>query len=270
MSGSVPPVALVPTRSHRIAAVLLADRHSVPLSIALHLAPGVLVVAVYLLVTERLVLAAGYPAFLGWAVALSVVLLPAEFGLLLWLGRHRTGRLSFRGVVGYLDRSTSRGALAAIVAVLIVQMIVVSFALATLDDLLFRSLFSWVPFEGAGGNATTYLDGFSRSVITVTLAVSLPLTGVALPLIEELYFRGFLLPRMRSLGRGAPIANTVLFSIYHLWSPWAVVSRIVFMFPAIWLVWRKRDIRFSIGMHVGTTLLLGTAGVVVASLGLLS
>ncbi|WP_433789096.1 lysostaphin resistance A-like protein [Actinoplanes sp. CA-252034] len=147
-------------------------------------------------------------------------------------------------------------------------MTVVSLALTPLDDLMFDTFFTWVPFEGAGGSATTYLDGYAHSLLVTTMLICLPLTGFALPLIEELYFRGFLLPRIAHLRAGAPVLNTVLFSIYHFWAPWTVVSKVIFMFPAVWLVWRKRDLRLSIGMHAGTTLLMATAGTVALALNL--
>jgi len=100
------------------------------------------------------------------------------------------------------------------------------------------------------------------------MLICLPLTGFTLPLIEELYFRGFLLPRIAHLRWRAPVLNTVLFSVYHFWAPWTVLSKIVFMFPAVWLVWRKRDIRLSIGMHPGTALLMATIGTIALILGL--
>lgn len=140
-----------------------------------------------------------------------------------------------------------------IVAALIVQMVVLAFALTPVDNFFYDRLFWWVPFEGAGGSATTYLEGFPRSVVIITLAACLPLTGVSLPIIEELYFRGFLLPRLSQLGRWAPVVNTVLFSLYHLWSPWTVLTRVIFMFAGFWLVRQKKDLRLSIGMHAGTT-----------------
>src|SRR5688572_22033868 len=90
-------------RPNRFVELLLADRHSLPLSIALHLVPGVLIVAAYLLLAEPFVKAIGYPIFLAWAIALAVVLLPVQLGLL-WLGRKRNGRYSMRGVVDYLDK----------------------------------------------------------------------------------------------------------------------------------------------------------------------
>ena len=103
-----PDTAKSATRPNRLVEVLLADRHSLPLSIALHLVPGVLIVAAYLLLGEPLVKAINYPIFLAWAIALVVVLAPLLFGLL-WLGRRRNGRLSLRGVVNYLDKPIPRG-----------------------------------------------------------------------------------------------------------------------------------------------------------------
>jgi hypothetical protein len=257
------------TRPNRIAERLLGDRHSLPLSIALHLVPGVLIVAVYLLFAEPLVKAIGYPSFLGWAIAMLVALAPVQLGLLLWLGRRRNGRVSLRGVVHYLDKPVPRGKLVAIVAGLIVWFVVVANALTVLDNVVYEWLFTWVPFEGAGASATTYLDGYPRSVMIITLAACIPLTGLSFPIIEELYFRGFLMSRLSHLGRWAPVLSTVLFSLYHFWSPWVFLSRIIFFFPGPWFVWRKQDLRLSIGMHAGTTFLLQMLGTLALLLGLM-
>lgn len=257
------------TRSNRIVGRLLADRHSLPLSIALHLVPGVLIVAVYLVVAEPFVQAIGYPAFLGWAIAMLLALAPVQLGLLLWLGHRRNGRLSLRGVVSYLGRPIPRGKLVAMVAGLIVWFVVVSLALTVLDTAIYEQFFTWVPFQDAGASMTTYLDGYPRSMMIITLAACIPLTGLSFPIIEELYFRGFLLPRLPQLGRWAPVVNAVLFSLYHLWSPWVFLSRIIFFLPAPWFVWKKKDLRLSIGMHAGTTLLMQTLGTIALLLNLM-
>ncbi|MFI5913558.1 lysostaphin resistance A-like protein [Dactylosporangium sp. NPDC051541] len=250
----------------RIARLLLADRHSLPLTTALHLVPGALIVAAYEVIAAPFVKAIHYPIFFAWAIALVVVLTPVMGGLL-WLGKQRNGRFSLRGVVAYTGRPISRGKITALIAGLIVWMTVVSLALTPLDSFVFEHFFTWIPFEGAGGSATTYLDGYSHTSVVVTMLISLPLTGFSLPLIEELYFRGFLLPRIAHLRWKAPVLNTVLFSVYHFWAPWTVLSKLVFLFPAVWLVYRKRDIRISIGMHPGTTLLMATLGTVAIILG---
>jgi len=260
------PAAPHSARQNRFVELLLAERHSLPLSIALHLVPGALIVAAYMLLAEPFVKAIGYPIFLAWAIALVIVLAPVLFGLL-WLGRKRNGRYSLRGVVHYLDKPISRGKITAIIAGLIVWMTVVSLALLPLDNLVFDTFFTWISYEGAGGSGTAYLDGYAHSLVVVTMVICLPLTGFTLPLIEELYFRGFLLPRISHLRWGAPVLNTVLFAVYHFWTPWSVLSKIIFMFPAVWLVWRKRDIRISIGMHPGTALLMATLGTLALLLG---
>lgn len=44
---------------------------------------------------------------------------------------------------------------------------------------------------------------------------------------EELFFRGLLLPRMGSFGRGDWLANGVLFACYHLHEPWVIPQTIL-------------------------------------------
>lgn len=254
------------TRTSRIVDRLLADRHSVPLSIALHLVPGALIVAVYAFIGAPLTRAIGYPPFLAWAIALSVVLFPILLGLL-WLGRRRTGRYSLRGVLHYMDKPFSRGRIALIGIGLMIYMTVVSFSLVPLDNVVYDAAFTWIRYEGAGGSATTYLDGYSQQSLMTTLLICLPFTGFTLPLIEEYYFRGFLLPRLPQLGGWAPLFNTVLFSVYHFWAPWTVLSKIVFLLPGVWFVWRKHDIRASIWMHPGSALLATTGGVIALAMG---
>ncbi|GAA0607764.1 CPBP family intramembrane metalloprotease [Kribbella sandramycini] len=247
---------------------LLADRHSLPLSVALHLVPGVLIVAAYLLAGEPLALALGAPVFLGWAIALCLILYPL-LAALYWLGHRRNGRLTLRGVLHYTDKPLPKAKLAALAIPLFLWMMIVSLALIPLDNFVFEQFFTWLPYAEAGGSATTYLDGHSRTAILTTLAICLPLTGISLPLIEELYFRGFLLPRLAHLGATAPILNTVLFALYHFWAPWTFFSKLVFFLPGPWLVWKKHDIRLSIAMHVGSTLISTTAGLIALALNLL-
>jgi hypothetical protein len=67
--------------SPRIAAAG-TEQHSIPLSIALHLLPGVLVVAFYILVGVPVAGTLGYPSMWGLLLAVVFVLVPFELG---WL-----------------------------------------------------------------------------------------------------------------------------------------------------------------------------------------
>ncbi|MBF6341679.1 CPBP family intramembrane metalloprotease [Nocardia abscessus] len=249
----------------------LLGRHSLPLSVVLHLVPGALIVVVYLLIGEPVVEDIGYPAFAGWAIALCLVLIPVLWGLL-WLGRKHNGCFSLRGVLQYTDKPVPRGKLVAMVIALIVWMMVLGFALAPVNNFSFENFFTWLPYADTGGSGNnTYLDldEYPHSIVLTTMVVCLPLTGISLPLIEELYFRGFLLPRIDHLGGWAPVVSTVLFALYHFWSPWVFVSRVIFTFPGYWFAWRNKDIRLSIGMHVGVTSIVATIGTIAVALELI-
>jgi membrane protease YdiL (CAAX protease family) len=78
-----------------------------------------------------------------------------------------------------------------------------------------------------------------RSLLHLTIALSFIFNGLLGPLTEELYFRGFLLPRMNRLGKAAPLVNAVLFSLYHLFSPWESGTRVLAMLPYVYMVWYK-------------------------------
>ena len=75
------------------------------------------------------------------------------------------------------------------------------------------------------------------------------LNGFIVPFIEEIYFRGYLLPRMDRFGKASPIINVLIFSIYHFFSPFELITRIVALTPYTYSVWKNRDIKIGILVH---------------------
>jgi membrane protease YdiL (CAAX protease family) len=136
-------------------------------------------------------------------------------------------------------------------------------SVAVLDTAIADALFSWYPesvreFASMDGDTT-----YATWALVVFFAVAFPVNGVIGPVVEELYFRGHLLPRIDRFGRGAPVLNAVLFSLYHFWTPWQNVGRILGLLPWIYTVWRKRSLRLSIAAHISVNcifLLLVLAG----------
>lgn len=228
---------------------LLENQHSLLLSVVLHLIPGAAILAAYLMIGVPLVRMLDYPPYLALVIAMCLALVPAELGFLLYLGWKKNGKLSLRGVVHYLEKPLKRPALIGYIIVLMIGLFTASILLTPLDSFVYKYLFSWIPFTSAVGGASGYLTGYARSTVIVTLVASLVLTGVILPAVEEIYFRGYLLPRISHLGRWAPILNQTLFSLYHLWTPWQFVSRIGFFLPTVWVTWLKKDLRISLWVH---------------------
>jgi membrane protease YdiL (CAAX protease family) len=91
---------------------------------------------------------------------------------------------------------------------------------------------------------------YSAAALLITWVVGLLVNGMAGPVVEELYFRGYLLPRIERLGAWAPVFNMVLFSLYHFFTPWANVGRIVALLPMVTATWWKRNIYLGVAVHV--------------------
>jgi uncharacterized protein len=83
----------------------------------------------------------------------------------------------------------------------------------------------------------------------VNFLVTLVLNGIAGPVVEELYFRGYLLPRIPVARLWAPLINVVLFSLYHFFSPWQNITRIVALMLLVYAVSWKRNLYLSILVH---------------------
>jgi CAAX protease family protein len=138
-------------------------------------------------------------------------------------------------------------------------------ALAPAAELLRKFLFGWWPdwlrLDGLAGDLATT----DRTVLWTIVVLSIVL-NVVVPWVEELYFRGYLLPRMGRGGRWAPVLSAALFSLYHVWLPWEFFSRFAALLPAIYMVWWKRDLRVSIWVHVLLNS-VGSVGLLVLALG---
>jgi hypothetical protein len=69
------------------------------------------------------------------------------------------------------------------------------------------------------------------------------------PIIEELYFRGFLLARMKWMGKYSVLFNVILFSVYHFYSPWTIITKIAMMLPLCYFVYKKDSLKLGILVH---------------------
>ena len=231
-------------------------------SIILHLLPGVLIAALALLVAPA-VTRLGYPPLMALYLAILGVLIPLEYGYLLYQGWRQAGTLTFAGVVLY-RAPMPRWQLALWTVLLIGWGVACFLLLAPVDAYLAETLFPWMPAWTLPVDPAGQAAGYARGALLTTYAVGLVLNGVAGPLVEELYFRGYLLPRLSRFGTlGSTAINVLLFSLYHLASPWQNVTRIVALLPVVYLVVRKRNIYLGIFVHCG----LNTLGVLAALIG---
>jgi membrane protease YdiL (CAAX protease family) len=221
------------------------EQHSLPRSLVLHLLPGAALFCFVLVAAT-----AGIPAILALLVGIALVVVPIELGYLLYRGKRQAGRWSVWEVVDYREPISARRIVVWAVPLVAWFIAMLFLSVAVLDQRIADGLFSWYPepvreFASFEGDAT-----YATWVVAVVFAAAFVINGIVGPVVEELYFRGHLLPRIDRFGRGAPVLNAVLFSLYHLWTPWQNIGRILGLLPWIYTVWRKRSLALSMAIHI--------------------
>lgn len=221
------------------------EQHSISRSVVLHLLPGVLISAFYFLVAP-LVVELAFPSLFALLLAIPVVLIPFELGYLLYEGTRKDGTLSLKGAVLYRERLPVWQYIVLVLPSLFWAIFLFLVFSPPVDSFLIETFFSWVP-----DFATQHPDMSqpSQPALMTMLIMGFVFNGIAGPVVEELYFRGYLLPRISRLGACAPLVNVVLFSLYHFFTPWQNLTRILALLPLVYAVWWKRNIYLSVITH---------------------
>lgn len=217
--------------------------HSLPKSVFLHLLPGFLAGVLYFIlapVVERF----GYPSVMALTIAGIVVLLPLELGILLHQKRS-TGQKWCNEIIPYCRTMPVKQYLIWIPVIVVLTGIL--FTLLHFVNDAIKPLFRWLPLSkldmGMGRE-------FATPKLIVTYILFFLFIVLIIPATEELYFRGYLLPRMPVILKkwGSP-AHSLLFALYHAWTPWMFIGRAVGLLPLVYAVKWKRNIFLGIWVH---------------------
>lgn len=234
------------------------SEHSTVALIVLHLLPGALAALVYIL-TAPIVTSWGYPTITALYVPMALTVIVFELVYLFYRGSKKNGRFSLRGVVKYREPVPWWQYIVFPLLILLIG-IIGSAVLALLDNALLQTVFSGLPDWYLLKNVPQLGTQYPRGVLLTVFGFALVLNVFVGPIVEELYFRGYLLPHLERFGRFAPLINGVLFSFYHFWTPWQFFSRLALVLPLTYIVWWKRNIYIGMIAHctanlIGTTIL---------------
>lgn len=214
--------------------------------ILLHLLPGLVALLVFIL-TAPYMIQSGLPAvfalFLGLLVSFILMI-----GFLLYQGKKETGKLSLSGIILNREKVKKRQYFIYI-PILIFWTLIIGGIFTPLNNAIIEKFFSWLPEWFWWTKQFLDLESLSTSILIALFFIVFIGNAIMGPVVEEVYFRGYLLPRMERYGRWAPLLNTFLFSIYHFFSPEQIITRIFVLTPVIYTVWWKKNIYFSIFTH---------------------
>jgi uncharacterized protein len=224
-------------------------QHPLWLSVLLHLLPGAALTA-FVVAAAPVVTGWGFPPVFALFAGIGLVIVPLELGWLALHARRTTGRWSPLAAVDYRVRLPWRRVARLSAVLLVAFMVPLVVSMLLLDEWLAANLFAWMPEAILQFSSTEEAGPMAGWATAVMVVVAFAGNGILGPITEELYFRGHLLPRLSRYGRGAPVLNTVLFSLYHLWTPWQNPARILGFLPLTWTAWRLRSVQVAAAAHM--------------------
>ena len=137
------------------------EQHSLGLSIALHLLPGVLILLFYV-VTAPLAVRLGFPPGTALFVSIAAILIPFELGYLFYQGRKRNGTFSLKGIVLFREPMPWWHYIALGLPLFMWLGVVFVIFAPPLDKIVVERLFTWVPdwffLFGRDGQLAQYLQ----------------------------------------------------------------------------------------------------------------
>jgi membrane protease YdiL (CAAX protease family) len=225
-----------------------------------HLLPGLLLVGLFALLAPW-AYRAGIPTF-GVILALETLFLaPFVYLKLRRVALAETGSGNPLAALGFADPPRWRH-YAWLVPLGLVAAIGCFEVLRPVDDALRAAIDPWLP----DWHYSKDMARHPAQVLIPFMAFAIFADGIVGPVAEELYFRGYLLPRMQHLRAWAPVLSGLLFAIYHFWQPMNYPSLFAASLVFAGLGWWRRDYRVPLLVHCT----MNTLGHVLGLVGLLS
>lgn len=191
------------------------------------------------------------PHILLFCILGTIILVPMELGMIISASKKEYGTCSLKSALEGQEKLALwkivliafvflgvAGLLSAFVAPLENQFL--SKIRATVLNNLPKG-FDWTNYE--------YIKSFSKPTLIFTCVYYCIFNVLIGPIIEELFFRGYLTSHYKKQGVLTPILIAVLFSLYHFWLPFHNIFRILAFAPVAYVAYKKKNIYISIWFH---------------------
>jgi len=237
------------------------DQIGVARQLLYHFYPGLVILIFYILFSTFLI-DRGFPGIAGLLMVELLILPPVMLLHLAFHGHRLNGQFSFRNVIGFTSRLSAKQyitwSLIGIVACFLIYI-----PLYPAGLYMREAVFDWLPewyFNPTFGSSDV-------SLITSIFLAGILIDGIIGPVMEELFFRGYLLPRMASLKQWAPLFNGLLFGLYHFWQPHNYLGIIGVGIVISYVVWKKQNVFLGIIIHCTLNILGAVGGYLAVSSG---
>jgi membrane protease YdiL (CAAX protease family) len=219
-----------------------------PLLIVLHLVPGIFF-AVFFWVLSWALVPRGFSAYLALLIAIPACLVPTQVGVMLLWSVRFTGTRSLSEAIGYRREGT-------VVEYVVLPLLLflccgaLSIVFGPITQYLDTHLSAWLPAWATQEALISGVASCPPMQRNMTFLLAVLLSGLVAPVTDELYFRGFLLPRMEHWGWAAPVVNALLFAVYHFYFPGNVPGIFVQFLPIAYIVRIKKNWGIGAVVHI--------------------
>jgi len=220
------------------------EYHSLLKSVLYHLLPGIPIVTFYMWLAPIL-LDKGLPVAFTLSIAVPITLIPTQLLILFFHGYKKNHRLSIQGVLLYQDKALIKNYVIYGLFIILWSGLILGILQKPIALFFKNHIVSFLPqwmllneFEG------------SRTILIITIFLIIIFGSILGPAVEELYFRGFLLPRIKGSDAKKITINSVLFALYHFWSPWDFIVRSIAVLPVAYTATKNRNIYIGMIAHI--------------------
>lgn len=213
-------------------------------TVALFLVPGAIIATAYYLLISSVV-NRGYPNMIALVIACIFVLIPLLLGILYYSSKKEYGVFSLSKAIKYKQPIAKKHYLW-LVPLLLVWAAGIFTILKPLDELIKITFFSWIPEKFILSGDFSIL---AKPQLLISFILVFFVVGIIAPIVEEIYFRGFLYLKMEWMGKAAPFIHAFLFSLYHFWSPWQLITRFIALLPFCYVAYKTKNIKIAIIVH---------------------
>lgn len=218
-------------------------------AVLLQILPGLPALAVYL-AAAAVLSPRGQPALLALYLAILLGEVPATWAMMAWQTRREGGRITLEELFPW-RRSLRRWRYLALgLPLAIISLVLMAVLQPAVAEPLRTALFGWVP-EWAVMQMDEGFTGVARSTLLWIWSLGLVSATVVGGVTQELYARGFLLPRIGHLGGVAPVLSAAAFAVLHLVSPWSWPVFFLVSLPWSVAVYRTKSVQLGVVGHVG-------------------
>ncbi|KAF5031522.1 MAG: CPBP family intramembrane metalloprotease [Spirochaetales bacterium] len=184
------------------------------------------------------------PPLLVFYLCATLLLFPMELGIILFASKKEYGKASLRSALSE-QKPLQWWKILLFGSLLFGFAGLMSITVAPWEARLVTPLQNLIP-DRFDWNS---LDRYPRSMVIITSVYYFLFNGFVGPIVEELYFRGYLTSHVKRFGKAAALIVTILFSLYHLWAPFANIFRIAVFLPAAYAAWKLKNIYVSMVCH---------------------